>query len=225
MDPDPKLIRPGAAAAAPGDPSITLIETDPALGGQDAEGRHQDTFSGARIDPRPTLIRPGAAAGGAVATTLSEPSITLIEAGPALGVLTAEGCHQDSFSGRLFLDRVTWVRGDESVRALRDFPCVCLGRDGQGPWVAEEVGTGRLFPRPSRVPYRVIFITPADYQELMAHRAAGAAGAIFAYTRSRFGGLPGFRVHERGLVGPEGYAAEAGDLPAHRQYVSEGESG
>ena len=177
------------------------------------------------MDPKPILIHPGATAGGAVTTALGDPSITLIEAGPALGVLIAEGCHQDSFSGRLFLDRVTWVRGDESVRALRDFACVCLCRTEQGPWIAEEVATGRLFPRPSRLPYRVVFIPAADYRELMGHRAAGAVEPIFAYARSRFGGLPGFRVHERGLVGPEGYAAEAGNLPAHRQYVSEGESG
>jgi hypothetical protein len=62
---------------------------------------------------------------------LGEPSITVIEGGPAIGVLVADSCHEDSLSGRLFLDRVTWARGDEAVRALRDFACVCLSQADQ----------------------------------------------------------------------------------------------
>ena len=175
------------------------------------------------MDAKPILIRPGGGA-GAVATALGEPSITLIEGGPAIGVLVADSCHEDSHSGRLFLDRVTWARGDEAVRALRDFGCVCLSRAEHGFWIAEEVGTGRLFPRPSRLPYRVIFIPQSDYEELMGRRAVGDAEAIFAYARSRFAGLPGFRLHERRLVCPEGYAAGEG-VATTREFVSEGESG
>ncbi len=171
------------------------------------------------MNTRPILIHPGTGA-GAVATALGEPSITVIESGPALGVLVADSCHEDSYTGRLFLDRVTWVRGDEAVRALRDFRCVCLTRAEQGVWIAEEVATGRLFPRPSRVPYRVVFIGQGEYEELLRHRTAGDAKAIFAYARSRFAGLPGFRLDEQRLVCPPGYAAEEGASMA-REFVSE----
>jgi hypothetical protein len=58
----------------------------------------------------------------------------------------------------------------------------------------------------------------------MGRRAVGDAEAIFAYARSRFAGLPGFRLHERSLVCPEGYAAGEG-VPSAREFVSEGESG
>ena len=111
-----------------------------------------------------------------------------------------------------------------AVRALRDFACVCLCRDDHGFWIAEEVGTGRLFPRQSRLPYRVLFISQSDYEELMARRAVGDAAAIFAYARSHFAGLPGFRLFQRTLVCPEGYAAGE-DVPTAREFVSEGESG
>jgi hypothetical protein len=50
------------------------------------------------MDTKPTLIRPEAGA-GAVATALAEPSITVIEAGPALGVLVADGCHEATAAG------------------------------------------------------------------------------------------------------------------------------
>ena len=43
---------------------------------------------------------------------------------------------------QLFLDRVTWIRGDESVQGLRDFPEVALHQAGRDGWVAEEVETG-----------------------------------------------------------------------------------
>jgi hypothetical protein len=64
---------------------------------------------------------------------------------------------------------------DEAIRALRDFRCVCLSWAEHGFWIAEEVGTGKLFPRPSRLPYRVIVIPQSDHEELMGRRAAGDA--------------------------------------------------
>ncbi|MGA2254295.1 MAG: hypothetical protein ABSG53_06500, partial [Thermoguttaceae bacterium] len=133
------------------------------------------------MDPKPLIIRPGRQAGEAVATALGDPSITLIEGGPALGVLVAEGCHEDSYSGRLFLDLVTWLRGDQSVRTLRDYASVCICRDESGVWVAEEARTGRLFPRPSRVPYRVVFIPEREYRDLIGHKSQGNTEAIFDY--------------------------------------------
>jgi hypothetical protein len=176
------------------------------------------------MEPKPVLIGPPAGAGRAVATALGDPSITLVEGGPAIGVLIAEGCHEDSYSGRLFLDRVSWVRGDESVRTLRDFACVCLYRAEPGVWVAEEAGSGRLFPHPSRLPYRVVFIPAEDYHVLMGHNARGDTEAIFAYTRTRFSGLPGFRLQEDRLVPPQDYATAGKEISASRGYVSEGES-
>lgn len=176
------------------------------------------------MECKPLLIGADTGVGTAVATALGDPSITLIEGGPAIGVLIAEGCHEDSYSGRLFLDRVTWVRGDESVRAVRDFAGVSLYRAEPGVWVAEESGSGRLFPRPSRLPYRVVFIPADDYRVLMYHKAEGNSEAIFEYTRTRFGGLPGFRLQEQRLVPPEGYATAEEEIAARREYVSEGES-
>jgi hypothetical protein len=194
---------------------------------RDEAGSLEGHIRSSRMEPKPVLFRPGGKAGGSVATALGDPSLTLVESGPAIGVLIAEGCHEDSFSGRLFLDRVTWARGDESVRALRDFACVSLYRAEQGVWVAEETGTGRLFPRPSHLPYRVVFIPARDYRDLMCHTVAGDVAAIFAYTRTRFGQLPDFRLQEQKLVAPEGYAAAGKEIPAGREYVeyvSEGES-
>jgi hypothetical protein len=170
------------------------------------------------MKPDSLLVEPDSAVGKAVATGLGDPSITLVESGPALGLLIAETCHEDRYSGRLFLDRVTWVRGDESVRAVRDFASVCLQRAEHGVWVAEETGSGRLFPRPSRLPYRVEFIPADDYRLLTASAARGNTEAIFDYARTRFGGLPGFRLRNRQLVPPREYAT-AGDPPG-REYVS-----
>jgi hypothetical protein len=158
-----------------------------------------------------------------VATGLSDPSLTLIENGPAVGILLGEGCHEDSYSGRLFLDRVTWARGDESVRALRDFAGVCLYATQPGVWVAEEVGTGRLFPRPSNLPYHVLFISGEDYQNLMHRRMDRDGAAILAYARSRFSTLPGFQLQGERLLSPKGYAMAAARFPA-REFVSEGET-
>jgi hypothetical protein len=171
------------------------------------------------METNPLLTHPGTGP-GAVATGVADPSITLVEGGPALGVLVAEGCHQDSFSGRLFLDRVIWARGDGSVRALRHFPRVCLCRAEPGVWAAEEVSTGRLFPRPSRLPYRVLFLPAEDYRTLTDRAAAGDPGAILEYARTRFGGLPGFRLDDWRLVPPHDYAAAEGVL-AGRGYVSD----
>jgi hypothetical protein len=175
------------------------------------------------MDIKPIVIAPGEGA-GVVATALGEPSITLIEGGPAIGVPLADSCHQDGYSGRLFLDRVTWARGDETVRALRHFACVCLDQVEHGVWVAEEVGTGRHFPRPSRIPYRVVFIPYSNYEALTGQCAIGDAEATFAYARRRFAGLPGFHLHDRTLVCPEGYATGAG-VPTAQEFASEGELG
>jgi hypothetical protein len=57
-----------------------------------------------------------------VTSGLLEPSLTLIENGPAMGILLAEDCHQDSHSGRFYVDRVSWARGDESIRPSATSP-------------------------------------------------------------------------------------------------------
>ncbi len=176
------------------------------------------------MDPKPFLTHSGARAGEGVATALGDPSITLVEGGPALGVLIAESSHEDRSRGRFCLERVTWVRGDESVRVLRDFAGACLYRAEPGLWVAEEAGTGRLFPRPSRLPYRVVFIPARDYHDLMGYKARRDTEAIFAYARTRFGGLPGFHLQHQSLVVPEGYAAVGAEGVGGREWVSEGES-
>jgi hypothetical protein len=173
-----------------------------------------------RPNPLPFAAEPNAAAD--IAVGLSDPSITLIENGPALGVLLAEGCHEDSYSGRLFLERVTWARGDESVRALRNFANVCLYSAEPGVWVAEDVTTGRLFPRPSRLPYHVLFLTAADYRDLRGRGTGSDAGAILAYARNRFASVPGFHMQHERLVSPDGYAT-AEIMPAGK-YVLEPES-
>jgi hypothetical protein len=171
------------------------------------------------MEPKPVLVRPESGAGDAVVTGLGDPSITLVENGPALGILLAEGCHEAGYGGRLFLNRVTWARGDETVRALRDFARVCLYQAGKGAWVGEEVETGRLFPRPSYLPYHVLFLPGAEYQNLMALRAEGNAAAILTYARERFGQLSGFHLHEERLVAPEGYAAAGEEMMAGSSYV------
>ena len=146
----------------------------------------------------------------AVAAGLGDPSITLVENGPALGLLLADSCHQDSYTERLFLDQVTWVRGDEAVRTVRHFPEVCLRRNERDVWMAEDCATGRLFPRPSRLPYQVLFLSEAEHRNLAEWRQLGNALAIFTFARMRFGGLPGFHRHDDRLVSPAGYAdAEA----------------
>jgi hypothetical protein len=173
------------------------------------------------MEAKPLLCRTDQNAPGDVVAGLLDPSLTLIENGPALGILLAEGCYQDSYSGRLFLEHVTWARGDESVRALRDFASVCLYSSQPGLWLAE-VGTGRLFPRPSCLPYHVLFLSEIDYQHLIRCRTKGDAAAILAYARSRFGTLAGFQLQGEQLVSPKGYAMAAEGLAA-RKFVSEGE--
>jgi len=174
-------------------------------------------------ETKPVLFRPHGEEGGVVAAGLAEPSMTLVEGGPAVGVLVAEACREGGHGGRFFLDRVTWVRGDESVRTIRDFPCVCLYR-ADGVWVAEETAGGKLFPRPSRMAYRTVFLPEADYRRLMDRRAAGDAMAILLDAQQRFGGLPGFRLEGERLRAPEAYAA-AEAAPAGKGFITEGEAG
>jgi hypothetical protein len=58
----------------------------------------------------------------------------------------------------------------------------------------------------------------------MGHLANRDTQAIFAYVRTRFGGLPGFRLQEQRLVPPEDYAAAGQEFVVSHGYVSEGES-
>jgi hypothetical protein len=81
-----------------------------------------------------------------------------------------------------------------------------------------------LFPRPSHLPYQVLFLAETDYENLMRHRTDGDAAAILVYARSRFGTLPGFHLQGEHLLSPEGYARAVERLSA-RELVSEGETG
>jgi hypothetical protein len=154
-----------------------------------------------------------------IATQLGEPSLTLIENGPALGVLISESCHQDSFRDALYLDHVTWARGDESARTLRDFPEVCLGRSDQNFWIAEDPATGRLFPQPNLRSFPMLFVSERDYRNLMQWRYAGDARSIFTFVRYRFSQLHGFHLHRERLVAPPSFASVAG--VSGRDFVSE----
>lgn len=159
----------------------------------------------------------------ATAVQLGDPSITLIENGPALGVLIAEGCHQDSFTGRLFLDQVTWARRDETVRALRDFAEVAVSRTNEGVWFAEETSTGRLFPQPSVLAYHTLFLDAADYGHLHQWRRAGDIKSLFMFVKYRYRRVPGFHVRNEQLVSPPGFAAAHAAIATQRGYVPDGQ--
>jgi hypothetical protein len=84
------------------------------------------------MEPKTCSLLDGALPVAEISTQLGDPLLILIENGSALGVLFAGSCYQEGFGGRLWLDQVTWARGDESARTLRDFPEVCVSRSEQG---------------------------------------------------------------------------------------------
>ena len=156
-----------------------------------------------------------------IATGLADPSLTLIENGPAFGVLIADNCHEDRSSVRFFLDRVTWVRGDDAVEVFRRFEAVSLYRDGRGIWLAEETQTRRLFPQPSRIAYQVEFLSEPEHETLRHYVGKRNFRAILQAAYQRFARLPGFRLQNEKLVAPEGYANAAKEAPVGAAFVSE----
>jgi hypothetical protein len=158
-----------------------------------------------------------------IAIQLGDPSITLVENGPAIGLLIAESCRQDSFTGRLFLEQVTWARCDESVRAMRDFLEACLCRTEHGLWIAEETTTGRLFPQPSHRPFPVAFVSESDYRVLQERRSVGDIQSLFQLATTCLRKLTGLRLYEGRRTAPRKSAAAISALVGARGYIWEGE--
>lgn len=152
-----------------------------------------------------------------IACAIGDPSVTLLRNDTAFCLLIAEAAHQDSFSGRLYLDGVAHLRIDGPTWSYTDFESVVLFRQ-HGICFAQDTATGRYFHSPSVQPYRVVFITPAEFARLRYYRAEDLAYAAFEFAQLCFGSLPGFSFRLRVLEAPDDYATAA-DALAPSDYV------
>ena len=123
------------------------------------------------MDTKPILIRPGGGA-VAVATALGEPSITVIEGGPAIGVLVADSCTRTGTAAGCSSTgspgpALTRPSGTPRLRVRVPHPGTASGCRGgrDGPAV----------PPAEPTAYRVIFIPQSDNEEPMvpARRCRG----------------------------------------------------
>jgi hypothetical protein len=67
------------------------------------------------------------------ACALGDPSLTLVQNDSDFGVPLAESAHEDSFSGRLYLDAVSYLCVHAEQRYYADCQSVAIHRD-EGVW-------------------------------------------------------------------------------------------
>jgi len=147
------------------------------------------------------------------ACALGDPSITLIQNDGVFGLLIADGAHEDSFSGRFYLDTVSYlaVRGGEW--SCTGFESVVIQRDEQRLWVAQDAATGCYFRNPSFRPYETLFIFRADYERLQKFRTNNTPRQIVEFAMNHFGCLPGFYRPHGSLSSPGDYATAGDPIP------------
>lgn len=121
---------------------------------------------------------------------MADPSLTLVCDDAAFGLLLAEGAHEDSIRDRFYLDNVTHLQCVNGVCSYSEFASVALYR-GDEFWVACETECGRYLPKPSKIPYRVAFISYAEFKRLRNLRAEGLDSPILDFARDLFERLPG----------------------------------
>lgn len=131
----------------------------------------------------------------------------------------SEGVHEDLATSRLHLDSVTYLCVSGAHWRYADFKDVALYSSQEGVWLAQDTISGRYFPKPSKQPYHVLFISATEFRRLQHWRGEGIAFPVFEFAQERFGRLPGFSFRERTLETPEHYATAEEVVPAER-YVT-----
>jgi len=152
-----------------------------------------------------------------VACAVGEPSLTLVRNDDTFGLLLAGSAHEDSFTSRLYLDRVSYLQVCGNQFSYTDFASVAIYAD-EGVWLAQDTSSNRFFPNPSHRPYHVVFISHAEFLRLVYFRAESLIYSVFKIAQQHFGRLPGFSFKERSLSVPEDYATAVDAVPAE-QYV------
>jgi hypothetical protein len=145
-----------------------------------------------------------------IAIGLVEPSVVLLENGPAFSVLTAESINHDRFRGQLILNDVSQLRIEETGHSIiRRFPSVCLGFDADSElWLARDAATGTVFRCPSKSPYVVLTLTLSEHEKLRQAESVSDVDCLFRHFRQRFGNFPGFYSPDNEtLISPDDYAS------------------
>ncbi len=156
-----------------------------------------------------------------VACALGEPSLTLVQNDSAFGLLLTAGVHEDSLTSRLYLESVTYLHVAGEQWHYDDFSSAVIYANDKGFWVAQDEATRLYFPKPSRQPYHVLFISQDEFRRLQHWRTEGVAFPAFELAQKRFGRLPGFSFRERMLETPEHYAT-ASEAIAAEKYILAG---
>ena len=151
------------------------------------------------------------------ACALGEPSLTLVRNDSQFGLLISSGAHDDSFTGRFYLDEVWRLRVAGREWSYRDFDSVAIFRH-EGVWFAQDTESGRYFPNPSHRPYHVVFISHAEFRRIQNWRSEDLAFPVFELAQRHFGRLPGFSVDRTSLEAPDDYA-NRGDAVPISEYV------
>lgn len=151
------------------------------------------------------------------ACALGEPSLTLVRNDSEFGLLISGGAHEDSFTGRFYLDDVSYLRVAGKHFSYTGFESVAIFCREE-VWFAQDTEGGLYFPNPSHCPYHVVFISDAEFQRIQDVRAKGLAFPVFELARQHFGRLPGFSFRTRSLEAPDDYAAQRGAV-SDSEYV------
>lgn len=149
------------------------------------------------------------------ATLVADPAMVLIENTEThFGLLLAEGCWEDSFSNRLMLDRVRWLRVSKRGLRMLDMSAVRL-ESVDGLCAAREEISRLWLPNMSTVPYKLFFLSSNEYVRLLAHLDKGTGKPVFLAAQKRYAALPGFGARDLGLTSPENYAMVSPDADAN----------
>jgi len=144
-----------------------------------------------------------------VAIGLIEPSVILLENGPAFSVLIADSIDWQAPFRRLALNDTSQLRIEETGHSvIRRFPTVYISHeDDSGLWRAHDASTRTIFRCPSRSPYAVLPLTRSEHHRLKQAESVADIDQMFGQFRSRFGELPGFYAPASDtLISPDDYA-------------------
>ncbi len=150
------------------------------------------------------------------AALVADPSITIVEAGNAVGFLLSESCFQDE-QGALHMGTVTWVRFSpkRGMRklvpgrvklAVDTFDEVLLYRHRSGFYLAQDPESGTLIPNPSLAPYYIVFISKVIYMTIDEEIRQESLPLLIEAVKPFVERVPGFRFQGERLLAPPQYA-------------------
>lgn len=174
-------------------------------------------------ETKPRMFRKG---GIKVDSAIADPSVTIIEAGNAFGLLLADSATDSPLHNKLILEDVLWVRcvpeggiwnrmfnrRDMETRAFGE---VALYRHDGRLFVAQDIESERYFPSPSIDPYVVVFITVEEYHALRQTAEQEAMESLLKSMEWLVHGLPGFSFDGESLIGPNNYANASAQFLDH----------